>query len=96
MPYFQSQEFARLSGILHSKSIDLEKCIFIEIGHDGFNVYKHSPWRSTWGVWMRVKNVSPRVSGRYMNVRELALYPQNSRKRYDGVNDTVDITVTFQ
>ncbi len=75
VPYFSSPEWIRLSDYLKDHDIDATKCIYVEIGHDGFQVYKHSPTRSTWGVWMRVKNASPRVSFRHMNVREIALYP---------------------
>ena len=30
-----------------------------------------------------------------MNVREVALYPQSSHKRYDGERESVDLSVTF-
>lgn len=95
MPYFRSPEWNRLSKYLHDKGVPTNKCIYIELGHDGFNVFKHSPSRSTWGVWFRVKNISPRLAFRYANVREIALYPQNSKSRYDGVKESVDVNIAF-
>ncbi len=45
---------------------------------------------------MRVKNASPRVSFRHMNVREVSLYPQSSKDRYDGEREHVDVGKALQ
>lgn len=84
IPYFNSPEWERVKSKLDKDGISHTSCIVVDIGHDGFSVFKHTPSRSTWGVWLRVKNASPRVSFRHMNVREVALWPQSSKVRYDG------------
>ena len=76
MPYFCSVEYQCLCNVLHEQGIHENDCVFVEIGHDGFLPYQTAAHRSTWGVWMRVKNIDPAILFRYMNVRELALWPQ--------------------
>ena len=61
----------------------MEECVFIEIGHDGFQPFKNTSHRSTWAVWMRAKNVDVRIMYRYMNVREVGLWPHAKRPRAD-------------
>ncbi len=80
----------------HVPLVKLDKCVYVEIGHDGFQPFNNTPHRSTWGVWLKVKNVDPCVQFRYMNVRELALWPQAKRKRGDGYCDKIDITQAFE
>ena len=75
--------------------IRAEECVFIEIGHDGFLPFANTDHRSTWGVWLRVKNVDPTIYFRYMNVRELALWPKAKRPRGDGEKDNIDIKEAF-
>lgn len=58
VPYFDSPEFNRLKSALLDRQITPGECIFIEIGHDGFNTWRNEPERQTWGVWLRVKNVN--------------------------------------
>lgn len=40
--------------------------------------------------------MDPRVSFRYMNVRELALWPIAKRCRGDGGYDRIDCTIAFE
>ena len=91
-PYFDSPEYHRLVRKLKQNvgvTFDMSQCILIEVGHDGFQPFSNTSHRSTWGVWMRVKNVDPRILFRYMNVRELAMWPAAKRKRADGYKDHV-------
>lgn len=83
MPYFQSPEYNRLLEQLSARELDISECLLIDLGHDGFQPFKRTDTRSTWGVWLRVKNVSPTVHYRYMNVKELSLLPRSTRSRQD-------------
>lgn len=83
IPYFKSPEYSRLASKLEAEGLDMQDCVLIDIGHDGFQPFKRSDFRSTWGVWLRVKNVSPRIHYRYMNVKELSLLPRSTRSRSD-------------
>lgn len=62
-PYFSSPEYDRLQTALrvHAPHVDISRCVFVELGHDGFQPFNNTPHRSTWGVWLKVKNVDPRV-----------------------------------
>lgn len=86
MPYFESPEYQRLCRALEERHLDINKCVLIEIGHDGFNPFKGTSWRQTWGFWMKVKNTNPTIAYRYMNVKEVALLPRSTRFRQDGLH----------
>jgi hypothetical protein len=75
VPYFNSPECNRLRRELHRRGVAWHQCIFLEVGHDGFQPWSNTSHRTTWAVWMRVKNVCPSICFRYMNVKELALWP---------------------
>ncbi len=95
-PYFSSQEFDRLQHRLREMGINPDKCIYIDIGHDGLRPFKGTNYRGTWGVWVCMKNVNPTVHYRYMSVQEVALWPTSSRKRADNVNPTINYSTSFR
>lgn len=45
---------------------------------------------------MRIKNVCPSICFRYMNVREVALWPQARRKRADNETDNIEVSTAFR
>ena len=45
---------------------------------------------------MRVKNVDPSIHFRYFNVRAVALWPQATKSRTDGVVEKVDVSLGFK
>lgn len=81
--------------VLARYQVTPQQCIFVEIGHDGFQPWNNTTHRSTWGIWLRVKNVCPSIFFRYMNVKELGLLPQARRPRADNVKEKVEVHDAF-
>lgn len=71
--------------------MDPAKCVYIDIGHDGFSPFDINHPHSCWAVWFKVKNVHPTVHYRYMNMRELYLLPQTTRRRWDNIIPSVSV-----
>ena len=89
-------EYKRLVEYLRVQGIDQTDCVFIDIAHDGFMPFKATSSRHSWGVWLRVKNMDPSIHFRYFNIKKLALWPQASKPRVDGVVDRVDVQLGFK
>lgn len=96
MPYFSSPEYSRLKSALQEMGLNPAQCVYIDIGHDGFSPYDVNHPHSTWGIWMKVKNVDPTVHFRYMNTRELYLFPQSPRRRWDNEMESVQVEAVLE